>query len=430
MVFGVVGRAGWQWWQGGRKRFESVEKFFLTRLKPFELLSGTHSPAHPHAHPYHARDLRLDPRASAHWLRPAGDFLDYLLLRSDATVRPPALAAGAFAVTAVDQGHTAESVHAPPPAPAAAAAVAPPAPPATVAASSSPVPLAPAPPPSLPLPHGVPVSGASAPVALQTLVVLRTLVAPPPVQAAVGGPAQGTAVGASPDSAHLVAPAAAPVQPVAQRHAESQSHGAAGGNAAAHWGRGSPRRRPSSSYRSAHRGGRGGWWGGHGRGRSGPSEMQQLREDFPGMLAAAMRAALTGASNLESSLAPAAAAHAPAPLHARALPAPHAALAPNAQAYSQVHAPAVDRAPPASTHPISAAPYPPLPWIPPVPSTGFVGAGGGEARGAFVPPRRIADVPSVPPPPALPVPAAAQSTGLAQVPTATLSQLWGLVECQ
>ncbi|CAI5511022.1 unnamed protein product [Closterium sp. Naga37s-1] len=281
----------------------------------------------------------------------------------------------------VDQGHTAESVHAPPPAPAAAAAVAPPALFATVAASTIPGPLAPAPPPSLPFPREVPVSGASAPIAMQTHVVQ------PPVQVAVGGPARGKAVGAGPSSAHLVTPAAAPVQPVAQRHAESQSHGAAGGNAAAHRGRGSPRHRPSSSYRSAHRGGRGGWWGGRGRGRGGPSEMQQPREDFPEMLAAAMRAALTGAPNLESSLAPATAAHAPAPVHARALPTPHMALAPNDQAYSQVRAPAADRAPPASARPVSAAPCPPLPWIPPVSGTGFVGAGGGEARGAFVPPR-------------------------------------------
>ncbi|CAI7868534.1 unnamed protein product [Closterium sp. NIES-54] len=117
------------------------------------------------------------------------------------------------------------SVHALPPAPAAAAAVAPPALPANVAVSSIPVPLALASPPSLPLPHGVLVSGASA------LAALQTLVTPPPVQAAVGGPAQGKAVGAGPESAHLVAPAAAPVQPVAQRHTESQSHGAAGGNA-------------------------------------------------------------------------------------------------------------------------------------------------------------------------------------------------------
>ncbi|CAI5532033.1 unnamed protein product [Closterium sp. Naga37s-1] len=211
--------------------------------------SGSRASPHPHAYPYHAHALRLGPRASALSLRPAGDFHDYLFLRSDATVRPPALAAGAFAViatevekSAVDQGHTAESVHALPPAPGAAATVAPPAPPAAVAASSIPVPLAPAPSPSLPLPHGVPVSGASAPVALQTLV------APPPVQAAVGALAQGKAVGAGPDSAHLVAPAAAPVQPVAQRYTESQSHGAAGGSAAAHRGRGSPRRRPSSSY--------------------------------------------------------------------------------------------------------------------------------------------------------------------------------------
>ncbi|CAI5970931.1 unnamed protein product [Closterium sp. NIES-65] len=319
--------------------------------------------------------------------------------------------------SAVDQGHTAESGIAPPPAPPAAVAaapLAPPAPPAAGATSSIHVLLTPAPPPSLSL--AVPVSGAPAPIAQPSLV------APPPVQAVVGGPAPGTAVGAGPAPAHLVAPAAAPVQPVAQRLAESQIRGAAGGNAAAHRERGSPRRRPSSSYRSAHRGGRGGLWGGHDRRRGGPSEMQQLCEDFSRMLAAAMRNALNGAPNLGSSLAPAAPAPAPAPVNVQAPAAPLAAPAPHASAYPRVPAPGGDRALHASLHPVFAAPYPPLPWIPPLPDTGFVGAGGGEASGAFVPPRQRADIPSLQPPPPLPVPAVVQTTGLAQVPTATLAQ--------
>ncbi|CAI5996119.1 unnamed protein product [Closterium sp. NIES-65] len=158
--------------------------------------------------------------------------------------------------SAVDQGHTAESSIAPPPAPAAAVAVAappllPPAPPVVVAPSVVPVPLSLTPPPSLP--HKVPVSGAPVPVASPSLV------AQPPALAVSGGPVLGTAVVAGPDSAHLVAPSAAPVNPVAQRLAESQIRAPVGGNAAAHRGQGSPRRRPSSSYRSAHRGGRGGW---------------------------------------------------------------------------------------------------------------------------------------------------------------------------
>ncbi|CAI5503475.1 unnamed protein product [Closterium sp. Naga37s-1] len=406
---GSVGRDCWQWWQGGGKRFESVS-------------------------PCHVRDLRLVPHASAHWPRPTGEFRDHLIPRSDATVRPRSPAADAFAVmateaekSAVDQGHTAESAIAPPPAPAAAVAVAappllPPAPPAVVATSAAPLPLSPAPP--LSLPHAVPVSGAPVPVA-QPLPVAQ-----PPAQAVARGPALGTAVGAGPDSAHLVAPAAAPVNPVAQRLAESQIRAAVGANAAAHRGRGSPRRRPSSSYRSAHRGGRGGWWGGHGRGRGGPSEMQQLREDFPGMLAAAMRNALNGAPNLGSSPAPAAPAPAPVPVNAQVPAAPLAASAPHESAYPRAPAPGGDRAPPAYVRPVSASQYPPLPWIPPLPDTGFVGAGGGAARGAFVPPRRFAEAPSVQPPPPLPVPPAALRTGVAQVPTATLAQLWRLVECQ
>ncbi|CAI5467645.1 unnamed protein product [Closterium sp. Yama58-4] len=238
--------------------------------------------------------------------------------------------------SAVDQGHTAESAIAPPPAPAAdvAVAAAPPlplAPPAVVATSAVPLPLSPAPPPSLP--HAVPVSGAPVPVA-QPMPGAQ-----PPARAVPGGPALGTAVGVGLDSAPLVAPSAAPVNPVAQQPAESQMPAAAGGNAAAHRGRGSPRRRPSSSYRSAHRGGRGSWWGGHGRGRGGPSEMQQLREDFPGMLAAAMRNALNGAPNLGSSPAPAAPAPAPAPVNAQVLAAPLAAPAPHASAYPRAPAP-------------------------------------------------------------------------------------------
>ncbi|CAI5955936.1 unnamed protein product [Closterium sp. NIES-65] len=156
----------------------------------------------------------------------------------------------------VDLGHTAESVLAPPPAPAAPAAEAPTAPPVPLAAaapSTAPVQLASAPPPSLPLPLGAPAPDAPAPVAPQPPV------ASPLVQAAAGVPAPGTAVGASHDPAHQVALASAPVQPVAQPHAESHSRGVAGGSTAAHRGRGSPRRRPSPLYRNAHRGGRGGW---------------------------------------------------------------------------------------------------------------------------------------------------------------------------
>ncbi|CAI5999648.1 unnamed protein product [Closterium sp. NIES-64] len=191
--------------------------------------------------------------------------------------------------------------------------------------------MAPAPP--LSVPPVIPASGAPVPVAQPSLV------APSLVQAVAGGPAPGTVVGAGPDSAHLVTPAAALVHPIAQRLAESQIRGAAGGNAAAHRGRGSPRRRPSSSHRSAHHGGLGGWWGGHDRRRGEPSEMQQLREDFPGMLAAAMRNALNGAPNLGSSVAPAAPAPALAPVNVQAPAAPLAAPAPHASAYPRVPAP-------------------------------------------------------------------------------------------
>ncbi|CAI5989355.1 unnamed protein product [Closterium sp. NIES-64] len=87
-----------------------------------------------------------------------------------------------------------------------------------------------------------------------------------------------------------------------------------------------------------------------------------------------MREALKSASNLVAAQAP---------------PAPHTVPAPSAQAYPQGLGPAVGRAPPPASRPVAAAPYPPLPWIPPVPDTGFVGAGGGEARGPFRPLRRV-----------------------------------------
>ncbi|CAI7848613.1 unnamed protein product [Closterium sp. NIES-54] len=134
------------------------------------------------------------------------------------------------------------SANAPPPPPVGVVAVvaaplAPPAPPAAAAPSSVPVPLSSAPQPNLP--HTLPASGAP------VLVAQPPPVAPSPIHAVAGGPAPGTAVGAGPDSAHLVAPAAAPARPVVQRLAESHIRGAAGGNAAAYRGRGSPRRRPS-----------------------------------------------------------------------------------------------------------------------------------------------------------------------------------------
>ncbi|CAI5960743.1 unnamed protein product [Closterium sp. NIES-64] len=365
---GSVERDCWQWGQGGGNRFGYVARC-------------------------HVRDLRLFPLESAHWPRPAADSLDHQLPRFDATACPQSPAAEAFALmateaekSAVDQGHTAEGANAPPPAPAAdvadaAAPLIPPAPPAVDATSAHPLPLSPAPLPSLP--HVDHVSGAPAPVAQPSPG------AQPSAQAVAGGPAQVTAVGAGPGSAHFVGPLAAPVNPVAQRPAGSQMRAAGGVNAAAHRGRGSPRRRPSSSYRSAHRGGRGGWWGGHGRGGGGPSEMQQLREDFPGMLAAAMRNALNGAPSLGGSPAHAAPAPAPPPVNAQDPPAPLATPAPPASAYPRAPGLGGDRAPPAFVRPVSASQYPPLPWIPPLPDTGFVGAGGGAARGPFVPPRRV-----------------------------------------
>ncbi|CAI5524571.1 unnamed protein product [Closterium sp. Naga37s-1] len=54
---------------------------------------------------------------------------------------------------------------------------------------------------------------------------------------------------------------------------------------------------------------------------------------------------------------------------ADAPPAPHVVPAPSAQAYPQGPGPAVGRAPPPASRPVAAAPYPPLPWIPPIPDT-------------------------------------------------------------
>ncbi|CAI5516472.1 unnamed protein product [Closterium sp. Naga37s-1] len=83
-----------------------------------------------------------------------------------------------------------------------------------------------------------------------------------------------------------------------------------------------------------------------------------------------------------------------------------------------------------ASRPVAAAPGPDLPWVPPVAGMGYVGAGAGEATAPFVPPRRAVAGPSVAPPPSLPDPAARAFPLQVQVPTATLGQLWRLVECQ
>ncbi|CAI5487776.1 unnamed protein product [Closterium sp. Naga37s-1] len=70
-------------------------------------------------------------------------------------------------------------------------------------------------------------------------------------------------------------------------------------------------------------------------------------------------------------------------------------------------APVFERAPALVAWPVAATPYPQLLWVPPVASMKFVGAGGGEVRAQFAPPRLAV-----------------------QVPTATLGQLWRLVEYQ
>ncbi|CAI5525443.1 unnamed protein product [Closterium sp. Naga37s-1] len=299
----------------------------------------------------------------------------------------------------VDQGQTVESVLAPPPAPPVAPAVAPvapaappAAPPAAVAASANFMPPAAAVP--LSQSHEVSASGATLPAAQPTKVPLQQ------DQAAVAGPVLGTAVGCRPWFCSQFDPRGR-----AWRRCGGSS-GIASGS------------RFSPSYRSAPRGGRGGWWGGRGRGRGEMNEMQQLRANFPRKLAAAMRAALAGAPNTDGAQAPAHAASVPT-VPERGPPPPTAAQAPQTQPYAHFPAPAVVHAPPAATRPVSAAPYPDLPWIPAVAGMGFVGAGGGEARGQFIPRRRLADVPVAPPPPSLPV-----------VPTATLGQLWYLVKCQ
>ncbi|CAI5486630.1 unnamed protein product [Closterium sp. Naga37s-1] len=229
------------------------------------------------------------------------------------------------------------------------------------------------PPPSAPLPTAAVLVGASPPAPAQA--------SQPPVQAAVAGSAQATAVGAGSDPVRLASPESAPPPQAAPpsvrlgQQAGSANHANARGNATSHRGRGSLRHRPSPSYRSAHRGGRGGWRGGPGRGLDSAAEVQQLHADLPWMFAAAMHSAQMGSSNPMGSQAPMAAASVPAPVVERAPAAPPAALPAFAPAFKRM----------------AVHPYPVLPWVPPVVGMEFVGAGGGAGRAPFVPSRRIAD---------------------------------------
>ncbi|CAI5468050.1 unnamed protein product [Closterium sp. Yama58-4] len=163
---------------------------------------------------------------------------------------------------------------------------------------------------------------ASLPVAVATSA-LPSVAQPSPVaqppQAAVTVSAQVTTVGAGSDPARVLPPEPSPPQQAAppsapnDQRAGSETRAAAGGHATSHRGRGSPRRRPSPSYRTAHRGGRGGWRGGPGRGQGGATEVQQMRTDLPWMFAAAMRSAQFGSSSHIGSQLPHGAAPAPAP---------------------------------------------------------------------------------------------------------------------
>ncbi|CAI7867606.1 unnamed protein product [Closterium sp. NIES-53] len=152
-----------------------------------------------------------------------------------------------------------------------------------------------------------------------------------------------------------------------------------------------------------HCGSHGGWRGGHGRGRDGVNEVQQLCADLPGMLATAMRSVQVGSLSHIGWQSLHAAPIAPPPMYEH-FPAP----APVAR-------------------PVAAVLSPDLPWIPPVAGMGFVGAGGGEAGVSFVPPRLAAAVPPAAPPPSLPDPAVGVFAPQMQMPTTALAQLWRLV---
>ncbi|CAI5523336.1 unnamed protein product [Closterium sp. Naga37s-1] len=289
--------------------------------------------------------------------------------------------------------------------PAPATATAFPPPPAVAAPSALSAPLVVAAPPTLSAPAlAVRESRVLHPVA-------QTAPAPSPlVQYVVAGSAPVTAVDAGPDSAHKVFPESAPLPQAAPPsetkgiRAKSENRAAAvGGKATFHWGRDSPCRRPSPSYRSAHCGGHGGWRGGHGRDRDGVNEVKHLRPDLPGMLATAMRSVQVGSSSHIGWQSLRAAPIAPPPVYEH-FPAP----APVAR-------------------PVAAVRYPDLPWIPPVAGMGFVGVGGGEARVSFVPPRLAATVPPAAPPPSLPDPGVGVFAPQVQVPTTALAQLWRLV---
>ncbi|CAI5535352.1 unnamed protein product [Closterium sp. Naga37s-1] len=322
----------------------------------------------------------------------------------------------------------------------ASAAVAPP-------AVSSPVPAAVGMPP-LPAPSSVTQAGhvlAPAPPSVPAVAALSApvvapgdapalLPAPALASASVPAPALGPAAASDPAPSHAPAPVvppapvgvAAPVPVVAASSAAAGvasapplvapavAPSAAAGADPSYQPPPATSAGPSSAEanRAAPRGGRGGWWGGRGHGGGWVYDQPVTMADLQRVVSDAMREERNGRVSLSSSPR-----HDPAPM-SHPPPAPYAPAPPLPSTAT----------PPPRAHAASAAAHGNrlrLPWVPPVAGVEFVTAGGGP-----VTPQYPSLLPVAPDPPAadLPVHSLVGPSPSADVPEASLGQLWRLSE--
>ncbi|CAI5487245.1 unnamed protein product [Closterium sp. Naga37s-1] len=239
----------------------------------------------------------------------------------------------------------------------------------------------------------------SPPVAPAPLPVVATAL-PPTVQA---GPA--------PAPSALVPPAQRPPSPGRREHRPHSPvpHNEQEMSRRRH---DSPRRRGSQANWAAPRGGRGGWWGGRGRSGGWVYDQPVKMADLQRVVSNAMREERNGRASLSNlpRVAPAPVSLPPAAPYAPAPPPPSSAAPPPRAAVASVAAPGNRLR---------------LPWVPPVAGMEFVTAGGGP-----VTPQYPSLLPMAPDPPAadLPIQSLVGPSPSADVPEASLGQLWRLSE--
>ncbi|CAI5529781.1 unnamed protein product [Closterium sp. Naga37s-1] len=174
----------------------------------------------------------------------------------------------------------------------------------------------------------------------------------------------------------------------------------------------SPRRRGSQANRAAPRGGQGGWWGGRGRSGGWVYDQPVKMADLQRVVSNAMREERNGRASLSNlpRVAPAPVSLPPAAPYAPAPPPPSSAAPPPCAAVASVAAPGNRLR---------------LPWVPPMAGMEFVTAGAGP-----VTPQYPSLLPMAPDPPAadLPIQSLVGPSPSADVPEASLGQLWRLSE--